>query len=152
MQAGYHITEIMVADIRSLDCGANLERRQETVVQLWDVPAEAGETHMQTEKFLAIYDRVAARLSVAGDAALVFECGDAARPAIRHTATDVAIQDDTVVVQLTPIQASCKPRDRRQASLPAIGTKNRTMTTANGCSDGSTRTGQASGAARTCCA
>ncbi len=124
VQTGYHVTEIMAASVRSVDCGANPEQWDETIVQLWDVPGEAGEGFMTVGKFLAIYDKVAARVSLDAGASLKFEWGDVVSPAIRLTADSLSIGQEAVVVGLEPVRASCKPRDRwsepRAATPPVL--------------------------------
>lgn len=112
IQAGYHVTEIKAASFQSVDCGANPEQWNETVVQLWDVPGREGETFMTARKFLAIWDKVAARVPLDRGATLVFECGDDASPALRYTAEGLRADGDALVVSLAPVRASCKPRDR----------------------------------------
>ncbi|MGL4528702.1 MAG: DUF6428 family protein, partial [Aestuariivirga sp.] len=76
---GYHVTEVKVARLSSLDCGANPESWSETVIQLWDVNATA-RAHMKTAKFLGILEQVERRVALDADGLLVFECGDSARP------------------------------------------------------------------------
>ena len=118
IQAGYHVTEIMATSIRSVDCGANPEQWDETIVQLWDVPGQASQGFMTVGKFLAIYDKVAARVALDAAASIRFEWGDLVSPAIRLTADSLSVGRDAVVVGLEPVHASCKPRDRAMA-VPA---------------------------------
>lgn len=117
VQAGYHVTEVLAASYRGLDCGANAEAWAETVVQLWDVPGETGETHMTAGKFLSIYEEVASKVGLEAGANLVLECGDDLSPAVRYTVESVGVEGGSAVVRLEPKRASCKPRDRRYESL-----------------------------------
>lgn len=112
IQPGYHVTEIKAAAFRSLDCGANPQQWNETVVQLWDVAGKPDEHHMTVKKFLAIYSKVDADVRLDGEAEIKFECGDAVTPAVHYTLDSMHHEDDALVVSLEPVRAACKPRDR----------------------------------------
>jgi len=49
VQAGYHVTEVKDGRFASIDCGAVPESWRETVIQLWDIPAEPGRAPMSVE-------------------------------------------------------------------------------------------------------
>jgi hypothetical protein len=112
VQAGYHVTEVKDGRFASLDCGAAPETWRETVIQLWDIPAEPGRVPMSVGKFLAVMRKVAERLPFDEDAKLTFEVSDGVRPMQIFVPGDVAIGGDVVRVVLQAQPATCKPRDR----------------------------------------
>ena len=53
--ANYHITEVKHIKIDSVDCGAQTDAWNETIIQLWESPSEIGKTeYMNTYKALRI--------------------------------------------------------------------------------------------------
>ena len=111
-QAGYHVTEVKAGRFESLDCGAVPESWHETVIQLWDIPAEPGRAPMTVAKFLAIMRKVADRVPVDDQAKLTFEVSDGTDAVRIFVPADVAVDDDAVRVALRPRPAVCRPRDR----------------------------------------
>lgn len=109
---GYHVTEVKAGTFASLDCGANPESWHETVIQLWDVPAEPGRGFMPVGKFLAIMKKVAEQVSFDGDAKLTFEVSDGQSAMQMFALAAVEVDGNAVRVTLQPRPASCKPRDR----------------------------------------
>jgi hypothetical protein len=109
---GYHVTEVKSGAFEALDCGANSESWHETLIQLWDVPADDGRSFMPVRKFLAIVRKVADRMPFHPDAKLTFEMSDGTSAIQLYRASSVEIQDSVVRVELTRRPASCKPRDR----------------------------------------
>jgi hypothetical protein len=108
---GYHVTEVKAARLSSLDCGANPESWNETVIQLWDVDSDNA-THMKVSKFLGILAQVERRVAIDPEALLIFEAGDSASPMQIFTVGSIAETPDHVEVMLAPRPATCKPRDR----------------------------------------
>ncbi|MHA0036745.1 arsenic resistance N-acetyltransferase ArsN2 [Deinococcus sp. PESE-13] len=107
--AGYHVTEVKAVTIESMDCGGKANAWKETVVQLMDgTPDEAREGFMTTRKFLSIYDRVAARIPVHGDAEIRFEYGNVTTPALQYHLVSVQTQGERVVVELQLPGVMCK--------------------------------------------
>jgi hypothetical protein len=109
---GYHVTEVKAGTFSSLDCGANPESWRETIIQLWDVPGEAGGSHMRVAKFLAIMRKVAAQVAFDRNAQLTFEISDGVGAMQIFSVSGIAIDGETLRVTLRPRPASCKPRDR----------------------------------------
>jgi hypothetical protein len=111
ISAGYHVTEVKAAQLSSLDCGANPESWNETIIQLWDVDSGGGE-HMKVGKFLGILSQVERRVAIDPEALLIFEAGDSANPMQVFTTGSIAVTSNQVEVTLAPRPATCKPRDR----------------------------------------
>jgi hypothetical protein len=76
--AGYHVTEVKTARFAALDCGANPETWAETIIQLWDVPPEAGRPVLSVGTFLAIMRKFAGEVGLDRTAKLTFEVSDPA--------------------------------------------------------------------------
>jgi hypothetical protein len=114
---GYHVTEVKKAALASLDCGANPEAWSETVIQLWDVDGDG--SRMTVGKFLAIVGKVQREVGLDSGSALVFEVGDETAAMRLYGGTSVRLAGESVIVELTPRRASCKPRDRWLQSEPA---------------------------------
>jgi Family of unknown function (DUF6428) len=109
---GYHVTEVKAATFASLDCGANPETWRETIIQLWDVPGEAGARFMPVKKFLAIMGKVTAAVDFDRDARLSLEISDGRSAMQIFAPAAIEVASDAVRVALQPRPASCKPRDR----------------------------------------
>lgn len=122
---GYHVTEVKDGHFEGLDCGANPEAWRETFIQLWDVPAEDGRTHMPVAKFAAILRKVGEVVPFDPNAKLTFEVSDGIGAIRLFRAETIAVEGDSVRVALSRRPASCKPRDRwleeQQAAAACCG-------------------------------
>lgn len=67
---------------------------------------------MTVQKFLSIYNRVAASVPVRGESEIRFEYGSAALPAMHYHVDQIALEGDHLVVRLTPPGVTCKANDR----------------------------------------
>ena len=57
--ANYHITEVKHISVDSVDCGAQTDSWNETIIQLWESPSELGKTeYMTSVKALEILNKV----------------------------------------------------------------------------------------------
>ena len=59
IHGGYHLTELKAASFDTVDCGAQKNQWNETIVQLWVPEGEENGEVMTAAKFLSIYDKVA---------------------------------------------------------------------------------------------
>src|SRR4029453_15971331 len=85
IHGGYRLTELKAASFDTVDCGAQKDQWNETIVQLW-VPEEAENGEFMTaEKFLSIYDKVARLISLDETAEIRFEYGDENFPSSNYT-------------------------------------------------------------------
>jgi hypothetical protein len=82
--AGYHLTELKSASFDTVDCGGQVNRWHETIVQLWVSPDPA-EDRMTAAKFLKIFDKVCGMIPLKFDAEIRIEYGDE-NFSRRHTA------------------------------------------------------------------
>ena len=120
IRPSYHVTEVKIGAFRALDCGANAESWNETIIQLWDIEEE-NRSHMPVSKFLAIIAKVGDAVGFDADAKLTFEVSDGVRPMQIYRADRMDVSD-VVRVTLSARPSSCKPRDRwlneQQGCLP----------------------------------
>ena len=110
VQAGYHVTEVKAGSFVTLDCGGNPDAWQETILQIEDIPARAGASHMQVGKFASILARVDQKIRVNGKARLTIEVS---RPDAAMRVFDVAglaLDGERAVLRLGARPAICKPR------------------------------------------
>jgi hypothetical protein len=114
IHGGYHLTELKAAAFDTVDCGAEKNHWNETIVQLW-VPEEAENGEFMTAaKFLSIYDKVARLISLDPTAEIRFEYGDENFPPSNYHVERISEILAELRVQLRLPQTTCKARDRRQ--------------------------------------
>ncbi len=114
VQPGYHITEVKAGSYATLDCGGNPDAWQETVLQVEDIPAEAGRPMMTAGKFRRILDQVDRRVRLNRDARLTIEIGRPGEAMRVFDVASVSLSGDTATLLLEPRAAVCKPRHRAQ--------------------------------------
>jgi hypothetical protein len=119
VQAGYHVTEVKAGSFVTLDCGANADAWQETILQVEDIPSGPGETFMKVGKFRSILAQVDRELRLNGDARLTIEIGVPEAPMQVFDVARLAIEGDAAVLHLGPRPAICKPRHRAAAAQAA---------------------------------
>lgn len=109
---GYHLTELKAARFDTVDCGGQINRWQETIVQLW-VPKAADEDYMTARKFLNIFDKVHSLVPLQLDAEIRVEYGDENFIPSTYHVNSVEESSREIRVALQPPAATCKARDRR---------------------------------------
>lgn len=109
---GYHVTEVKAGSFVTLDCGANADAWQETILQVEDIPAEDGRQQMTVKKFRGILDQVDRKVRLNGAARLTFEIGRPEEPMRVFDVAAVGVEGDTARLELGPRAAICKPRHR----------------------------------------
>ncbi|WP_420594424.1 DUF6428 family protein [Deinococcus sp.] len=115
---GYHVTEVKAVSTEAMDCGGQAAAWFETVIQLMDGNAEEARTgFMTTDKFLGIYDRVAAHIPVHGEAEVRFEYGNAHSPALLYHVSHLETGPERVAIHLRTPGVQCKAGDA--CGLPA---------------------------------
>src|SRR3954447_14889984 len=121
IHGGYHLTELKAASFDTVDCGAQKNQWNETIVQLW-VP-EDGENRefMTAAKFLSIYDKVARLIPLDPRAEIRFEYGDENFPSSNYHIEMISENEAELRVHLRLPQAMCKARDRREAGAACCG-------------------------------
>ncbi|SRR6266436_6882054 len=121
IHGGYHLTELKAASFDTVDCGAQKNQWNETIVQLWVPEQQENGDFMTAAKFLSIYDRVVRLISLDLTAQIRFEYGDENFPPSNYHVEKISENDVELRVQLRLPQATCKPRDRREAGAACCG-------------------------------
>ena len=113
---GYHLTELKTAALETVDCGAQKNRWNETIVQLWVPEEEESDEFMTAKKFLSIYDRVSGMIALEPEAEIRFEYGDENFPSSNYHVESVTQDEKNIRVELQLPQTTCKARERRAAT------------------------------------
>ena len=116
IHGGYHLTEVKAAEFSTVDCGAQKNRWNETIVQLWVPEGEESDEFMTAQKFLSIYDKVSKMIDVDPDAEIRVEYGDENFFPSNYHVDSINADGESVRVTLRPPQTTCKARDRRAAT------------------------------------
>lgn len=134
VRPGYHVTEIKAVTVEAMDCGGKANAWHETVVQLMDGTAqEARAGHMDSGKFLAIWDRVTISIPVRPEAELRFEYGSAERVATQYHVVGLDVQQDRLVVNLRSPGVQCKAGDACGQPADAAAVAAETCAPGSGC-------------------
>ena len=121
IHGGYHLTELKAASFDTVDCGAQKNQWNETIVQLWVPEGEENGDFMTAEKFLSIYDKVARLIPLDSTAEIRFEYGDDNFPPSNYHVEMMSENEAELRVQLRLPQTTCKARDRREAGAACCG-------------------------------
>ena len=121
IHGGYHLTELKAASFDTVDCGAQKNRWNETIAQLWVPEGEESEEFMTAKKFLAIYDKVAGLIRLDPEAEIRFEYGDENFPPSNYHVQEISEDENDIRVELRPPRATCKARDRRESNVSCCG-------------------------------
>ena len=116
VHSGYHLTELKAASFETVDCGGQVNRWPETIVQLW-VSSRADNDYMTAAKFLKIFDKVRGLIPVDLDAEIRVEYGDDNFFPSTYHVRSMTDDQTTTRVLLEPPHTTCKARDRRVETL-----------------------------------
>lgn len=103
---GYHVTELKMAQIVSVDCGARKSAWTEATLQLLD--GEGG-AHMTVGKFSKILAQSARHLDGLGSSPLRVEFAHGNVGMQIFEPTEPKLEDGIVTLGLRPVRAHCKP-------------------------------------------
>ena len=115
IHAGYHLTELKAASFDTVDCGAQKNQWNETIVQLWVPEEQENGEFMTAAKFLSIYDKVVRLISLDVTAEIRFEYGDENFPPSDYHVAKISENEVELRVQLRLPETTCKARDRRES-------------------------------------
>jgi Family of unknown function (DUF6428) len=115
IHGGYHLTELKAASFDTVDCGAEKNQWNETIVQLWVPEDEENGEFMTAQKFLAIYDKVARLIPPDPTAEIRFEYGDENFPPSNYHVKSVTENETDLHVELRLPETTCKARGRRES-------------------------------------
>ena len=121
IHGGYHLTELKAASFDTVDCSAQKNQWNETIVQLWVPEEQENGEFMTAAKFLSIYDKVARLIPLDATAEIRFEYGDENFPSSNSHVEMISENAAELGVQLRLPQATCKARDRRESGAACCG-------------------------------
>lgn len=117
--ANYHITEVKHVTIDSVDCGANTDGWNETIVQLWESPSELGKTeYMSVYKALGILKKVGKMKAYDLEAEVKFEYSNARFHTAQLFVNDFEIRNKNLIVKLAVEKTDCKAKETCGISAP----------------------------------
>lgn len=110
--AHYHITEVKHLKIDAVDCGANTDTWNETIIQLWESPSEIGKTeYMTAYKALGILNKVGTMKPYDLNSEVKIEYGNS----LFHTAhlfiDDYEIHGTNLLLKLVVTKTDCKAKE-----------------------------------------
>ncbi len=110
--ANYHITEVKHVSIDSVDCGAGTDSWKETIIQLWESPAELGKReYLSSYKALGILRKVGTMTAYEMDAPVKIEYGNAMFHTAHLNITGFTINDGQLIVKLAINPTDCKAKE-----------------------------------------
>ncbi len=113
---GYHITEVKMAAVNSLDCGQGTDQWRELVIQLLDGNADSSGGYMQSKKMMGILDQ-ALKSSHSDDSThLYFEFTPGNAALQKSRVSGIEVVNNTITIALATVSAQCKPFQRALAS------------------------------------
>jgi hypothetical protein len=115
IHGGYHLTELKAASFDTVDCGAQKNRWNETIVPLWVPDDEENDEFMTATKFLEIYGKVAGLIAIDPSAEIRFEYGDENFSPSNYHVQNVTETAGEIRVQVRLPETTCKARDRRES-------------------------------------
>lgn len=137
--AGYHLTELKVQQISSIDCGGDVQSWRENSLQLWSPPVKSASAPLSAQKFLDIYQIALKHLAIDSSDTVRFEYGAPDQAAISWSVEDIQMQDTQLEIYLQAIQVQCKALSRLEAHLAELSAQGLETTelSACGCTVGS---------------
>lgn len=112
VDTSFHITEIKLAPITSVDCGGVMNKWTEVIMQLWEPGEKQTERTMKVSKALSIIAVVEKMLPLEGDAIVKIEFGNSAFDTRQMFPAKLIAEGDTLTVNLSPDFVQCKAQNR----------------------------------------
>ncbi|MFT4781553.1 MAG: hypothetical protein ACJAZK_000093 [Psychroserpens sp.] len=110
--ANYHITEVKHIKVDSVDCGAQTDSWNETIIQLWESPLERNRTkYMSVLKALAILKTVGKMRSYDLASEIKFEYSNASFHTAQLFVNEFKIEENKVIFQLGTKKTDCKAKE-----------------------------------------
>lgn len=111
VKANYHITEVKHTTIDSVDCGAQTDAWNETVIQLWESPAEIGKRDFMTVyKGLAILKKVEQMKPFDLSSEVKFEYSNKTFHTAQLFVNHYEIRDNNLIIKLAIEKTDCKAK------------------------------------------
>lgn len=111
VKANYHITEVKLVKIDSVDCGSKTDAWNETIIQLWESPMEIGKRDfMSVYKALSILKKVGKMKPYDMEAEVKFEYSNKKFHTAQMFVNDFEIQDNNLIIKLGVEKTDCKAK------------------------------------------
>ncbi|MCC1484405.1 DUF6428 family protein [Winogradskyella immobilis] len=108
----YHITEVKHIAVDSVDCGAQADSWNETIIQLWESPSESPtKKHMSAYKALSILKKVERMKAYDLESEVKFEYSNANFHTAQLFVNDYIIQDGHLIFKLAIEKTDCKAKE-----------------------------------------
>lgn len=121
--ANYHITEVKHLKIDSVDCGARKDTWNETIIQLWESPAELGKTEfMSSYKALGILNKVGKMKAYDLDAESKIEYSNPNFHTAQLFINDFELRSNQLLLNLAVEKTDCKAKDECGVPEPEMAT------------------------------
>jgi len=116
VRTDYHITEIKNVSYDTVDCGGILNKWNEVHIQLWENEIPEPDHAVDTVKALNIFDAVQKVRPTFQDTEIKFEYGNSSFPTAVLPVYQIKEAGNSLIVQLTADQTTCKAKDRATTS------------------------------------
>ncbi|WP_207420393.1 DUF6428 family protein [Desertivirga brevis] len=114
VKPSYHITEIKLAPITSVDCGGKVNTWTEVIVQLWEPEEKQQERAMTASKAMSIIDLVEKAIVLDPLAELKVEFGNSRFDTRQMFPFSIAAEGENLIVNLQADSVQCKALGRNQ--------------------------------------
>nr|WP_321246482.1 DUF6428 family protein [uncultured Psychroserpens sp.] len=112
VSANYHITEVKHIKVDSVDCGAQTDSWNETIIQLWESPLEINKTkHMSVSKAFGILNKVGEMKAYDLESEVKFEYSNASFHTAQLFVNDFKTEDNNVIFELGIEKTDCKAKE-----------------------------------------
>lgn len=128
---GYHVTELKLAHVTGIDCGARMSTWSEATLQLLD---GTGGGHMPVGKFAGILKQSIGKVSGLGGAPLQVEFAHGNKAKRLYLPETPELLNGRILIGLRDTRANCKPAlDMRAALGSSTGCCGADAAAASGC-------------------
>lgn len=132
--ANYHLTEVKNIMVDSVDCGAGTDFWKETIVQLWESPAEIDKTkYMTVSKAFQILNRVNGIKPMELEAELKIEYGNKDFHTAQLFIDGYELFEDRLLIKLAVEKTDCKAKEECGIPVEATSEKEACCAPGGGC-------------------
>lgn len=112
VEANYHITEVKHITVDSVDCGAQTDSWNETIIQLWESPSELGKTeYMTSSKALDILKKVGTMKPYDLNSEVKFEYSNSLFHTAQLFVSDYGLNNGNLIFKLAIEKTDCKAKE-----------------------------------------
>lgn len=141
VNSNYHITELKLANITSVDCGGKLDAWTEIVVQLWEPAQDNVAESMPIAKALSIIEKVEEKILLHPKSTVKIEFGNSQFDTRQMHPKEFEVIGKNLVVNLQADVTQCKAIGRGETCGPKpkirIGVASEVATASSCCEPGS---------------